>query len=62
MLAQNIILRLLIINTVIMKCILLCVFRIKKTLRKNILNMYTDTVKCIHNQRGVINMWEWGQY
>ena len=29
----------------------------KKTHRKNILNMNTDTVKCIHNQWDVINQW-----
>lgn len=36
---------LLIINTVITKSILLCVFYMKKTGGNNILNMYTDTVK-----------------
>jgi hypothetical protein len=38
------------------------VFYIKKTHRNNTLNKYTDTVKCINNQRGVINEWGWGQY
>jgi len=32
-------------NFVIIKCILLCVFNMKKNDRNNILNMYSDTVK-----------------
>jgi hypothetical protein len=47
-------------NTVIIKCILLCVFNMNKTDRNNILNMYSDIVKHITNQSGLINKWGWG--